>query len=669
MMTRFKSLTIHNFKRFSGNHVIPLDGDGQVNVIAAQNGIGKTTILDAINIAFHGKRAFRERYPGRKFAEWLHNAYSVDAEDSDYPEISFAIDIDDPQLGGVRIQRIYWLLSENDGGFNEELTIYSGGKPLELEVGENKIEFSEAWIEAFFSRPIARRFFVDGERLSEFDTINIDKEMIESIDDLLDIGLLKKLNLHLIAIERDTVRKLVPQNEINTLDNLYLVLDEYEGEVNELESQILEKRSEQTQVESRISELNQLFENESVEEEGEVANLRIQFAITQSELTNMRKEVLELMTDALPFLVAGIPENLDIWQFEGVHEALESEKLNSENLKFIYSVLQTVEPPIDDEIKNQIRKHAVEISESDISSEIDSPLAYLGQRGFSDFQLAYSEHNLSDARDDATYIIDKAKMKLDAFKKTSKELRQATQGLSIQALAKELRANGMALGGLQAELKHKESELENKRLSISEVKKQIIRLEGRSNSDSLLNRKKKLLIMLKSLAQEYSVSHRANLAIPLQAAFEEGFKLLSRKSDRIQSISISPDNYQTEIQMRQFNGNWLERDLSATEKQHVGLSLLYALRKVGNKPFPVVIDTPTSRMDSQHKAWSVTKFYPALSHQVIVLATSDDLSEGLYDELKASGAIGRELVITERTENSVEVKETLLSEFFGNGGE
>jgi DNA sulfur modification protein DndD len=155
------------------------------------------------------------------------------------------------------------------------------------------------------------------------------------------------------------------------------------------------------------------------------------------------------------------------------------------------------------------------------------------------------------------------------------------------------------------------------------------------------------------------------MAGPLEEAFQEGFQLLSRKSDRLENVTIDPRTYQTDMKMRKFDGNWLDRDLSATERQHVGLSLLYALRKVGNRPIPVVVDTPTSRMDRDHKGWSVTRFYPALSHQVIVLATSDDLGDGLYDELNDSGALGLELYIEESTENGVRVNETNLSAFFG----
>ena len=70
-------------------------------------------------------------------------------------------------------------------------------------------------------------------------------------------------------------------------------------------------------------------------------------------------------------------------------------------------------------------------------------------------------------------------------------------------------------------------------------------------------------------------------------------------------------------------------------------------------------------MDSEHKSWSVTRFYPNLSQQVIVLATSDDLSGGLFNELSGSGVLGKQILISEKSENSVVALSSDLSVFFG----
>ena len=43
----FEELRITNFKRFAGTNIFPLKGEGNVTIIAAKNGVGKTTVLDA----------------------------------------------------------------------------------------------------------------------------------------------------------------------------------------------------------------------------------------------------------------------------------------------------------------------------------------------------------------------------------------------------------------------------------------------------------------------------------------------------------------------------------------------------------------------------------------------------------------------------------------------
>ena len=81
-------------------------------------------------------------------------------------------------------------------------------------------------------------------------------------------------------------------------------------------------------------------------------------------------------------------------------------------------------------------------------------------------------------------------------------------------------------------------------------------------------------------------------------------------------------------------------------------------------PVPVVVDTPVSRMDKEHKGWSVTKFYPQLSHQVIVLTTSDDLGNGLFDELSQANCIGSQILLEETGPATAKAVTKSLEEFF-----
>ena len=75
---------------------------------------------------------------------------------------------------------------------------------------------------------------------------------------------------------------------------------------------------------------------------------------------------------------------------------------------------------------------------------------------------------------------------------------------------------------------------------------------------------------------------------------------------------------------------------------------------------PVVVDTPTSRMDRRHKGWSVTVL-PRASNQVIVFAMSDDPRTVFRRE--RIGVPGAAVSNFEVSENSVEISTQNLRSF------
>ena len=110
----YKELRITNFKRFAGTSIFPLMGDGNVTIIAAKNGVGKTTVIDAFNLVLHGKRAIRARYPGVSFNDWLDNAFSAASEAEDgYKHISVGIELSTENDEMVHITRSYWFTDDN----------------------------------------------------------------------------------------------------------------------------------------------------------------------------------------------------------------------------------------------------------------------------------------------------------------------------------------------------------------------------------------------------------------------------------------------------------------------------------------------------------------------------------------------------------------------------
>jgi DNA sulfur modification protein DndD len=76
--------------------------------------------------------------------------------------------------------------------------------------------------------------------------------------------------------------------------------------------------------------------------------------------------------------------------------------------------------------------------------------------------------------------------------------------------------------------------------------------------------------------------------------------------------------------------------LSAGEKQIYAIAMLWALARTSGRPLPMIIDTPLARLDSEHRAKLVERYFPRASHQVILLSTDTEIDEQLLKTLKPS---------------------------------
>ena len=663
-MVTFNRLTMRNFKRFSGEHHICLSGDGRVTVVAAENGLGKTTMMDAIHVALYGKRGFRYLYPQKNFNQWIVNAHSVDADQSG--SIVLAIEMEDPVLGIIRLSRSYWIIDATKHDIEEEVGINVAGKPLEKESGETRSGLAERWIEDYLPHAAMRRFLVDGERLSHLDPRRIDIEIVQGIDDATGIGLLHRLKRHLDSVKKQTLKTLAPEDQEKSVSHLLKLL----------ESVIEDRKAAQLALDDcvqkveadglRIIEIQNDIESLTQDGGSENVQLRMDYAICQSKVTSSRQFVHEHLMESLPFVVAGLPDNLSEWMIDETLAAHRSTKRVDEHRTFLESILE--ESQVGKITRGRLERSSERILESMSISSSEDTLSHLPLEALESLIQRHAELGMVDAKDRVSTCVLDAIQKLDAFEESENKLRQATAGSGIAEKAEELKELARGLGVYQAETARLKGEVTRHTQSRLDIEKRIGEIRQREDSDSLLNRRLTRIDQLQELTALVTSSVRASFAEPLADSFSEGFELLSRKSGRLEKVRINIEDYSTHLTMRGFEGNWLDRDLSATEKQHVGLALIYALRRASTQwslPLPVVVDTPTSRMDSVHKSWSVTRFYPQLSNQVIVFATSDDLAGGLFSELEESGVLGPQLLVQEVSDNSVEVVEANLDAFFG----
>lgn len=113
----------------------------------------------------------------------------------------------------------------------------------------------------------------------------------------------------------------------------------------------------------------------------------------------------------------------------------------------------------------------------------------------------------------------------------------------------------------------------------------------------------------------------------------DGLSRLLRKDDLITKVSIDPETFAISLK----GGGWddlpAER-LSAGERQLFAVALLWALARASGQPAPTVIDTPLGRLDSEHRQRLVEAYFPHAAHQVILLSTDEEIDARQFARLK-----------------------------------
>ena len=114
----------------------------------------------------------------------------------------------------------------------------------------------------------------------------------------------------------------------------------------------------------------------------------------------------------------------------------------------------------------------------------------------------------------------------------------------------------------------------------------------------------------------------------LSKHFIEAFNGLVTRKSLAQKVIVDPNTFQIRL-LGEAGDEITPSELSAGERQLFAISMLWALGRTSGRELPMIIDTPLSRLDRQHRTNLMSNYVPHTSAQVIMLCTDTELTPDL----------------------------------------
>jgi DNA sulfur modification protein DndD len=485
---------------------------------------------------------------------------------------------------------------------------------------------------------VSQLFFFDGEKIREIADGEQDNEQLaDAVRGLLGIELVGRLRtdlgLFLTRHNREgdtgtTTRLETIIRDLSQLERRAKVLSEEAAELNSL-------RESQARAAEQIR-------RRFIAEGGDAAAQRGRLEGEREEvlraIARCEHELRELANGLLPFAVA--PRLIASFQQRLIHAAAPQERRSeAKAIRRALAAWRTGKPISPERRANWTTKHWNDLDR--FLSEWATSATLSKHRNTAFRELGDGTATLTRLAELETATRPRAKALLDEFDALARRLTKLDTALAradnaaAGVLLDELRLSEQQVGSTEATLQSKEAELKEARGQQVTLERERRRLlDEQAGAAAAVDR----AALAARAAQALIVYERRLLDLKLaqlKTEFVRRFNQLARKGDLIADVNVNPETFTATL--IDAHGRELPKaTLSAGEKQVYAISMLWALARTSGRPLPMIIDTPLARLDSEHRSNLVERYFPAASHQVILLSTDTEVDEALVATMERS---------------------------------
>ena len=619
---RIEEIQFKNFRKFVDGKIKFPENDEDLHLIIADNGVGKTTFLNAITWCLYD---IEPKTKGKESEAYtvLNSKIAENAADGEECSAAVIMKVSDDIVSlNIRRESFFKINSVSskyyeENGFREEfieqkvsLIVKEKGKGSLPILDEDEINM---YISSFVPESINEFFFFDMEKLDDYFLTN--SNIRKQTEKLSHIQVLKSMISRMDNVIDDYDELIVKTPESEQLWEDYKTInnnaESLEKELNELQGDYDLLKEEYDELVSKLKNIDSVSELQKDLEE-----LDEKIDSNNESLTSQKNQLNDLVIKKSPniFVKEALENTLDI---------IKKHKGNKEYIEEIYLTRS-----IDDK-KCLLCEHELDDNSISLINEkiikfysIPPEIKYLDKNYTSLFNNLLKENSNYLKQDESFQdVIDTLENNISGFEKDRTELKDDIDtiiGLKeetdrrdelktlVENLNEKITKKSITLDDLKksADLKYKEYE---KALS---DKKDVL----------IVKKKKNLLKLSKDVVNKTYLKIMDETRLLIEETTNNNFKNTVRKKESFDRITLD-ENYSIKL----YDGDRvITASASASETQILALSFALAVHSISNYIAPLVIDTPLARTSGIHKTNMAKAYLDVSDKRQIVLVLFDD---------------------------------------------
>ena len=642
----FLELVLQNFGPYLGKQVINLrpeidDMTHPIILFGGMNGGGKTTLMDAIRLALYGSRAQCSTRGNLSYSDFLSQSVNRNTTPTEKARIELAFEvIQDDKPTTLRVVR-YWTPDPKDG--KDTLGVLVDEEWPDKALANTWDEY----IENLLPIGISNLFLFDGEQVKELAELETPPPIVVgAIQSLLGLELAERLSTDLDILVSRKRREIASAKDLATLEEIEQKLHQQKDELEAATQELAALDSELQRAEKK----QRLAQEKFIYEGGKIASdrnlLQAQYKDLTTQADEARQALREIAAGALPLtLISPLLTQAQsqaetesrITQAKMAQDVLKERdqrlldyisqlKLNAKHLEKIQTFLDGENQELEQEIS--ANQEPWLLADIEALTQLDNVLKH-----------------------DLNYSLDRANKKQEKLKELEAEIdfldRQIAAAASPEAYEQLKNAVKEAQNEVaQAKAAHetRNRHCEELKRAIAKTKKELedyaednIKLRNNQHIIASVAKAKATLELFKERLTQKKLGN-------LETEVTKYFRYLLHKSDLVHRVAIDKNTYSLSLYDPQ--GQLIPKNrLSAGEKQLLAIAFLWGLARVSGRSLPVAIDTPLGRLDSSHRTNLIERYFPAASHQVILLSTDTEIGKVEVERLRELDAIRRDYLL------------------------